>query len=93
MPGLSPLDQVPVVHMYVSGTTAGITNRLKGRTKASQGSGESTLLHIPGHDLQGLSCSAVSLHCLTPGSRRGRVGCQEELTEASGPLQTEDSFV
>lgn len=29
MPGLSPLDQVPVVHMYVSGTTAGITNRLK----------------------------------------------------------------
>lgn len=43
---------------------------------------------------RGLSCNgAGSLYCLTPGSRGGRVGCQEELIEASGPLETKDSFV
>ena len=35
---------------------------------------------------RGRSCNgAGSLYCLTPGSRGGRVGCQEELTEASSP--------
>ena len=95
MPGLSPLDQVPVVHIYVSGTTGqGSLTDWKEGQKHLKVLVKARCCIFQGMTSRGLSCnSAVSLHCLPPGSRGGRVGCQEELTEASGPLQTEDSFV